>query len=329
MKNKKNIVDVFNEILADQTNKEDIIINPNDIKVDQFSGKLELGGRGFYNLDEWSLRQMSKKVMNNLSVKYYRECPAFLQAQNLNYWLQQYDPEKNLMFRVRNDINSIRGIMSEQFTSYDDHELLEVLNTLLKDRDHEVNMWSRHDGGFHLRVILNDIRSDVGTLKDGRPDIHRIGVHIENSEVGQKSLHIKPMVYRQVCSNGLMMWVTDGDSMNQHHRGKDRVEMQELVEKYLVAAVHAGEEVLETLKRAKEINVEDPIQLIEKFGKEKKYSEKFVNQVKTSFESEKGNNVFYLVQAFTHAVQTLKNDDTRVEIEQDAGRLLHQLVRAA
>lgn len=56
------------------------------------------------------------------------------------------------------------------------------------------------EGNLYLKVINKAIRAEV---KPG--DVVQAGFVVSNSEVGLGSLRVEPLVYRLVCSNGLIV----------------------------------------------------------------------------------------------------------------------------
>lgn len=368
------IEDVFNTIQADEANKRDIIIHPANINVSEETGLIEfnrlLEGTETFGLNSWSKSQWCGK-MNGLTPKYWDECPAWLKAANGNHWLKEMvkDLEKKaanrktepnfatkgngeLLFRVReggvdtegNELgNTIRGIMSDKYAKFDDIKLVEMLMTILEDKelqfqDMKIAKYHRDDLGFHIRLLTNEaieIGEEVkGYTKSdrGRKDMHFRGIMIENSEVGRKSIRIKPFIWRQVCSNGLIAYNFDADTVafKQRHIGITEEEIRDNVATAMGQALDATAAMIERLKKAKSSEVMEAkkaFDLIERFSKESKYDKKFTALVHEQYAKEK-KNAFGIVQAFTEAVQNFKpytNIDDRTRVEMDAAKLLERL----
>lgn len=314
----QNLLDEANRELAF---KKDLIVNPSRVFVNPHNGRIAMQNAEFA-LNEWSVGQFCNRLA--IPTKYYKTLPAELQAANANHWIEQQDREKDWMFRTRqhDGLGLIRGILSERYSPYDDHEILEIANKLVGGRPGvKVEMAFRDDTGLHVRVTFDDLTAAVGKTIDGKPDLHRVGFHLSNSEVGARSIRIQPMVFRLVCTNGLMAWSTDGDVFEQRHVYLRHHEMEARVAEALVGAVKAGDGVLDKLMEAKETRVEDPFKAIEKLAAGRKYSQKFTDNVKNEWTREPERNAFGVIQAFTAAARSMKPDD-RLEIETDAGRML-------
>lgn len=317
----KNLLDEANRELQF---KRDLYVNPSRVFVNPKNGRVHMEGAEF-ELNDWSVGQLCNRL--TIPTKYYKTLTPDLQAANANHWIEKQDREKDWMFRTRqNDgLGLVRGILSERYSPYDDHEILDIANKLVGDRDGvKVEMAYRDDTGLHVRVTFDDLTAAVGKTIDGKPDLHRVGFHLSNSEVGARSIRIQPMVYRLVCTNGLMAWRTDGEVFEQRHVYLRHHEMEHRVAEALVSSVKAGDEVLDKLMEAKETPVADPFKAIEALAAGKKYSQKFAENVKTEWTREPEKNAFGVIQAFTAAARALKPDD-RLEIETDAGKMLRNL----
>lgn len=323
--NKKNIGDYFNEVLNEAKMNEDRIIHPTGLTVDSYDGRLKINGENNQMvMNDWAMGQFASKL--GIPARYYRMIPPELQAKNANYFLKRLSEDRNWMLRTKHaDYGSglIRGVLTEKYSPFDNHEIMDVVSNLMEklNRDYEVQMWHHDDGSMHLRVTLDELTTSVGKTLDGKDDIHKVGFHLSNSEVGKSMVRIQPMIYRQVCTNGLMMWEKDGNGLEQRHVGLRSNEIYNRVAEAMVNSVKAGHEMVDRLIKAKEIKVENPFDMIDKIAKDKKYTQKFTETVKTEFKKESQKSLFYVAQAFTAASRSLHADE-RVDIEKDAAKLL-------
>jgi hypothetical protein len=338
-KNGPKLGDIFAELLKDSENKKDHIIDPYQVKMGG-NGRIYLPGMDNSNslgfeLNDWSLGQLAGKT--EIPVRYLRKSPPELQAVNVNYWLRNMTDESKAdwMFRVRQaDIQDIRkgglvrGIMTEKYSPFDDHEIMEIINKILgvKDDSYTVNWFYRDETGFHLRVTFEDLTRQIGLTRDGRPDFHKIGLHITNSEVGKRSIRIVPMVWRLVCTNGLMGWRTE-DAFSQRHVGLRPQEMYTRVAEAIGNGLKLGKEMVDTLVAAKEFEIPDPFAVIDQLSKDLKYSEALTEKIKESWLEDAQSSVFGVVQSLTRAAQHFEAD-RRVEIEEDAGKYLRKMITA-
>lgn len=284
--------------------------------------KPEYHGSG---MTDWALNQLSAAF--DIPVRFARRIPADLRAQNFNHFFAKAKEDHKFLVRTYTQDDPahgplIRGFMSEDYTLFDDDLFLEMVGKAIGNAgDHKVLMWYRDDKGMHLRIGMPDLETDIGRLGNGQPDRHMVGFHISNSEVGQKAVTIRPMVFRLVCTNGLMRWQADGDVFRQRHIYLRESEMQSRVSEGIVNAIKGGDKMIEDLHMIREVEVKDPMAEIRKLAESRKYTQKLTDQVVTAFHEEPGKTQYNVLQAFTRAARNL-NGDERVEVERDASRLL-------
>lgn len=332
---KERFDEIMRQVEEDLRNKRDFYVEPNELRLDQRGRLYERSGLlSNLDLNDWALSQLCNKI--GIPTRYFKKCPPELQAINANYWFSNTEFESNWLLRTRlNDYKNasygglVRGVLTEKYSLFDDHEILYILEKILHhtgtgDDDFKIVMWYRDDTSFHLRIIFKDLTTSVGHTITGEPDIHQVGIHIENSEVGKKSIRITPLIYRLVCSNGLMVWTKDGDLFEQRHIHLKPQELYNRVAEGINNALKLGDETLEYLLESKEIKVEEPIEFIKKLAQDQKYSQQLTDQIIGNYMQEPGDTAFYVVQAFTRTAQQFTGDE-QVEMESFAGTLLKRI----
>lgn len=320
------IEEIMKKLEEEEHLKEDRIINPKDIAVDSANGLIYSSNLIGYKLNDWSVKQFCQKL--GIPTKYYEQCPNDLKAENANYWINRLrEDETDWFFRLKdatteNEKGTIRGILSDKYTPFDDIQLLKILKNQIGEMDYSIDQWHQDDSGFHLRILFESMfsKNEIGKTIKGEKDIHKVGIHVMNSEVGKCSVKVSPVVYRQVCSNGLMSWVKE-DEFQQRHIYIDHEQMEEKVAVAIDWSIGKAQQMIDKLMIAKNTKIEDPFQEIERIGRQHQYQKYVVEDVKNSFEKEPMQNVFGLVQAFTHASQKY-NQDKKVEMERNASKIL-------
>ncbi|SFX74990.1 protein of unknown function [Thermoactinomyces sp. DSM 45891] len=310
---------------TEDTQKEDLIISASDLTYREDGLLYDRYNRiNGYSLNDWSTGQFAQRL--NIPSRYFKSCPPELRSINAAHWMQKLEPDTDWMLRTMKH-GVVRGLMSDKYVPFDDLDILDVLNEILKKSgaEYKIEMWNRDDSGCHLRITFPDLTTSVGKLENGNPDTHLVGFHLMNSEVGKSSIRISPMVYRQICTNGLMGWRKNGDAFQQRHIHLRHNEIYTRVLEAVGQAIQLGESMINELLKAKETEVENPLAIIKKLANDNKYSQKFTNTIQDSFAREQGNTAFHVVQSLTLAAQTL-DTDSRTEIERTASRLLSKLV---
>lgn len=137
-----------------------------------------------------------------------KEQPALL-AQNVNTWLHDKSDDKRL---VRTLDGQVRAVLSNRYRPLDNHDLVQaVLPVLAEHTDLQVVSTQITDSRFFLKVLFPRIE---GEIKKG--DAVQAGLTISNSEVGDGSLQVSPLIYRLVCLNGMIA----ESAMKRSHVGK-------------------------------------------------------------------------------------------------------------
>lgn len=321
-KKKRTIEDVYELMLEEEEKKKDILIDPSVIRVNPLDGGLiNIESGKSYQVTEWSAMQFCK-LLNGLPPKYFRESPNYLKAENANYWLNRMEEgQKKKILRLKSDgeRDVLRGILSHNYSSFDNVQAVGILKELLEDRDdYKIEQFSNSDTYLNMRVTFDDLNK----VDD---DDHKIGFVFQNSEVGARSVRVIPYVYRLICSNGMMMWKQTGAGLKQRHYGVGATELYEEVAVALGEAMKVGKETIEKLKRAKNIPVLDVHETIEKMAKEYRYNRKMVAEIKKSYQVEPMRNAYGIVQAFTRTAKQLPIEKQN-KMEMDAGEMLKKWV---
>ena len=309
--------------------KSDLLVSPQSLWVNN-DGQLVID-KATYDMTDWGLNQLCYRL--RIPYTYLAKCPPVLQSKNINNWIKR-SPEEGVKWFVRTIDDGhgkpkVRGILSESYSEFDNINILEILSKALKNTDSEIVLWTpdEADGGFHLRVAFPSLTKEVGTLSNGSRDLIQVGEHFSNSEVGKRSITVAPMVYRLVCTNGLMRWDIDGELFRQRHIHVKRDEIYERVAAAVTGGIDQGEELATTFMNAKEILVENPMKIIEDLGGYKDtfyFSKKTIEEVKTNYVVEKSgqqDTLYDVVNALTRTAHKL-DSDRRVVLERFAYKLL-------
>lgn len=163
-----------------------------------------------YSLSENAHRQIAARL--NIPWAYYSamydQSPELLD-RNVNHWLQS-KPEKRM---IRTLDRSVRAFLSDRYRRLDNYDLAEsVLPILAKMRNTEVISCDLSPEKMYIKVINKDLQREVLP-----GDVVQCGIVISNSEVGLGSLRVEPLVFRLVCTNGL---IARDFSQRRYHVGR-------------------------------------------------------------------------------------------------------------
>lgn len=151
-----------------------------------------------------------------IPVKYYdlmqSKKPELL-AENVNAWFA----DRTSSYMVRSmDYGSgqvARALLSERYRRIDNMEIATSVLPLFAGNDqYEVMSCEVTENRLYLKVVNHRMEVEVR-----KGDIVQAGVMISNSEVGLGAVSIQPLVYRLVCTNGM---VVNDMGERRHHVGR-------------------------------------------------------------------------------------------------------------
>lgn len=148
-----------------------------------------------------------------IPAKYYEkmqtENPALL-AENVNAWFNS-EPKTRM---VRTLDGTARAFLSDRYRRIDNYGIAETVIPILQDYNVTFASQDVTDSRMYIKVVNERITKEV---KPG--DYVQSGVIITNSEVGMGTVTIRPLLYRLVCTNGMV--VNDAKtSTSRRHIGR-------------------------------------------------------------------------------------------------------------
>ena len=147
-----------------------------------------------------------------IPAKYYDKMrsdnPELLSA-NVNSWFQ-LTPQTRM---VRTLDGTARAFLSDRYRRIDNAEIAEAVLPIIADiKDARVESCEVTDQRMYIKVVNPRLQTEVTP-----GDIVQSGILITNSEVGMGSMAIQPLVYRLVCTNGM---VVNDAATRRYHIGR-------------------------------------------------------------------------------------------------------------
>ena len=143
-------------------------------------------------------RQMSAYL--NIPWKYYdRMCQENigLLAQNVNTWLQK-GPEHRM---IRTIDGRARAFLSNRYRRIDNIDIAQITLPILEAMPDAIfESCNLSDDYMYIKVVNPRLTAEVVP-----GDVVQAGVVISNSETGQGAVCVQPLIYRLVCSNGMVV----------------------------------------------------------------------------------------------------------------------------
>jgi transcriptional regulator with XRE-family HTH domain len=286
-------------------------------------GFIDVPGVGMTSLTDWSRRQLAG-LLGIRWDRWFSEdlvVPADRAAEINLRFSRSSDSLKIRTRRWAADEEAkgeavLRALVSPTYTPIDDLYVFEALKSVLGSRLQElcfVRLDLTDESSQYAAVNREDI--DLGIEK---PDHHRNGFVIANSETGSRSLTLLVWIWRLVCTNGLIAPLSSVFRM-VHRRQKDGI-MQEKLARAVRLLPEYWSRTEQTLRNARQDPVDDPHAALEVMVTAHPQLRPISDSVYEAYDQDPEPNRFGLVQAITRAAQALRPED-RLTVEEFAGRI--------
>ena len=341
---RRGLDEVRERIHADNTGKWDLTLPRHRLMLRGGRLVLPSGYEDEYperlTLSPWATAQACQRL--GIPTAYFRKCPPPLRDAQFNHWAwreqaqQEYDlplddedmepvpvaeppvPAKPDGWLLRAKGSEVRGILSQRYVRLDNQQLMDCLVPLLESR-YEVKSLALTGESLHLRLIDPSLARDV--LPNDRL---MVGLHVTNSEVGRRAVSVDALVYRLVCTNGLIRLVRGKSLLRQRHISWEQPRFVDALHRALCEALTAGAGLIEQLAwavRTPVPNVEGTLTALMQQGSLTQSLQEGVRRALLGTPPSQQETVYGFVNALTFVAQGLCPDD-RYDLEVLAGRLL-------
>ena len=277
---------------------------------------VDLDGR-LLNATDHGMSQICSRVMGVPS-RWFQQNPHALQAQIFNHWIAK--SPSNYLVRTRN--NTIRALLTSEYVPMNNSNVMEAtLRNLPKQFTSAVHRFYFDDLIFFLKLTFPDLTREWVRPSTGQKEMFRVGVMISNSETGCASIRVEPFIFRQACTNDLI--VEQDRAWRKQHRWVSQPVLNQLVEVALRRALQDGADAMEDFERLDAERVKEPEKTIEYLLRTGKFAEKYVDMTKKAFHEEPGDTRFAVVNAITRMGRLLP-EPQRIEFERYAGKVMRQ-----
>ena len=302
-----------------------------NLRLDDFGGVTYIEDDGEVrskSITRFALGQLCSKI--GVPAQYIDKCIRTgrleLAQDNVSSWLSEYGG--NLFIREHD--NSIRGVLSQKFSTCDTPEILGVIQDTFPNSDFVVRGYYLSPERFHLRV------TEKNSLPIPDDDLFA-GFSINSSDVGRSTLSVNYMLYKQVCSNGLCLPKGRGEVFQQKHIGITAEAFREGLKQNIELVPNITDELIKEIERSRNSGVaikdfdndKEIEDIIKKLRTSIRMSEEQANKVIELFkyrvtdaeDFKYENNTWGLINSITEVSKnsTLEN---RIELESNAGILL-------
>lgn len=219
MKTGRNLQEVLVELDCQNKAKQDFISPAQGMRLREDGHTFELNHlttdrQMTFGTTSLFHRQVASAL--GIPAKYYdlmqSQKPELL-AENVNAWFA----DRTSSYMVRSmDYGSgqvARALLSKRYRRIDNMEIATSVLPLFAGNDqYEVMSCEVTENRLYLKVVNHRLEMEVR-----KGDIVQAGVMISNSEVGLGAVSIQPLVYRLVCTNGM---VVNDMGERRHHVGR-------------------------------------------------------------------------------------------------------------
>ncbi|TDP79444.1 uncharacterized protein DUF932 [Aquabacterium commune] len=216
MRSGRSLVSLAHELERQLQSKKDLVVPSSLMRHDtDDTGETRLvigegGASTPYGVMPLARRQLADKL--KIPYAYFErmrsEQPVLLD-RNVNTWLQSDDDRR----MIRTLDGKVRAVLSDRYRRLDNFDLAEsVLPILQQLPDVRFESVELTDTRMYIKCITPQLKVEMAP-----GDIVQAGVVISNSEVGQGTLSVQPLLYRLVCRNGL---IASDRSLRKTHVGR-------------------------------------------------------------------------------------------------------------
>jgi hypothetical protein len=297
----------------------------------------------------WSFGQLCSLV--GAPAGYIRELPSALAGINLQYGLSHHRAEQLKTLETDDGRLELRAVTGPEYGRIYDHELVAAVRRIAGNGVGDTRWkvpgsldWSTMRYNPHVDVtkdtttlyasdrdvflfLVDDLHPiEAGRLPDGSPDLYFRGFYCWNSEVGSKTLGIASFYLRAVCQNRNLWGVEGFEEITLRHSKyaapRLAAEAAPALEGF---ATSSPGPFLAGIRAARECVVaqsdDDRIDFLRKQGFGKQETARIIDTVLRE-EGHPPESIFDFVQGITALARGRDHQDTRLELEQRAKRLL-------
>lgn len=268
----------------------------------------------------------------NIPQAYYDRMPQDLKATNVNHWLQQ-SPAKRM---VRTMDGQMRAFLSDRYRILDNYDLAQsILPVLQEVQDMKIISCELTERRMYIKALFPRIEDEVQV-----GDTVQSGVVISNSEIGQGSLRVEPLVYRLVCLNGMI----SNYSQKRYHIGKAAGVEEQARELFRDETLQADDKafwmkvqdtvrasvneasfknIVASMRETMGLEMKDsPVEVVKRVQKSFGFNEQEGNGVLQHLIQGADLSAYGLLNAITRTSQDVEDYDRATELERIGGKVL-------
>lgn len=237
-----------------------------------------------------------------------------LAAENINTWLK----ESSKSYFIREYDGRVRGFLTGNYSVYDAPEILQSVNEAFDMSKFNVKGSFVSEERLHLRIV----EKEMLPIED--EDLFA-GITIDSSDVGRSGLRVSFFIYKQVCTNGLVIAKSSAQLFKQKHIGIDHEDFVAGLKEGLNTFLELKEKVAQSIIETSKIPVNEDIEeLVKDIQKSTGLSQEATEEVIFLMDNRYSRNRWGLINGITEVAQKFTLD-RRIELETLAGNMLENI----
>ncbi|MFO0564309.1 MAG: DUF932 domain-containing protein [Polyangiaceae bacterium] len=260
----------------------------------------------------------------NVPIEFLRRLPAPLQLTIMNWALGAVDRPMPATLRLRG--GEAAALVSDRYAALDAEELVETLRAVL----------SQHGmlGDVRVRAVATGLTDALRLAFPGRAvepkvgDVAHAGIDVSTSSFGRSAVHVRGLLFRLVCTNGLRVPQRLGEFSARHVGESGR--LREFLTDAVPTVLTHSSGLMDAWRRSVTVQVEKLSELIESMreltvGEREGVERELMADAGVPALPER-TSAYSLVNAIT-ATARVADPARRLELEGLAGQLLDRHVR--
>lgn len=305
--------------------ENDIVLNKNGTNFNldkdlRFHYMTDYGKEKEADITQFAFSQLCARM--GVPSNYIKKCFATgkedLALQNFRAWADEANSD--LLIRANDGV--VRAVLSDSYTPFDSYQVLRALKyTVDFKRWLPTQVFLSED-----RLVVRFVDFTPLPVNDGSSLY--LGFTVSSSDVGRGSLYIKMMIYRSVCTNGLLVSSMGGTLYKQHHIGEAMSDSKLAVFNRVFSEIDdVGKIIIENISqcRNRQLKEYEMVMLIQRAKREMKLSEKSVEKLQFLMSATYEPTKWGLINGITELAQDFTLE-TRLDMESFAGELFTEMV---
>ena len=286
---------------------DDDIITMKDIEV---TNDLKFNGK---EMTSFARGELCGKL--RIPSRYISRCVEMhreeLAADNLRSWMAE-DKRKIML---RNYDGHVRGVMSGSYSRYDAPEILESVQEVFGSKHFKLKGSLLNEERLHVRLVENEMLPIEGE------DLFA-GITLDSSDIGRSGLQVRFFIYKQVCTNGLVIAKSGAKMFTQKHIGITHDDFKSGLEDGLKNFNAIKNEVITMIENTHQIPLAADLETItDKIKDATKLSDEDIEQVTYLMANKYEPTQWGLINGITEVAQKFTLE-RRLELETIAGNML-------